>query len=503
MMMRGLRALNHHHLKPLPTTTSLVYSSSRRLFASSSSLPPSKHSIFGHNGIINWTTIGVVTADINWTTITEAITWPGVGVVTAASVTVGTYVMNAAHQRKLAEENAAHQCKLAEENAAHQRKLAEENAAHQSSHQHLLELAMGKLSKPFEPVAFDGPYIPRVHAEAAIHTYIRDDKFENGYLVVSGPKGSGKSTVINQQLADRIGVFHVQIESKKNSPPTIALDLAKSLSTENLSGLQGSPDMFILEVCREFHKKHGKWPIVVFNVQGDRPNPEDLATLSKQLGHFQKYLSCDECVARTIADISAIAIAAGMLHDANRARFVAVPELSPDQALEMLEPYSHSLQQHRVVTKDIVHQIGGNPQQLQYVASDGAPAAAITAILDDAEQQVKSYLDNHPTHHAALRQLLLKLYDVGMREVDFDDVVRAEKQKLPAAAAAVADPGVQSVSDKFRVIHKNLQSKHVVFHTYPHYIVAKKILLAEEEEKKVAEKILLAEEEEKKGKSNQ
>jgi hypothetical protein len=479
MMMRGLRALNH--LKQTSGVPARFFSPAgtafragwtpRRLFASSSSSLPARSpsnskadeekTPSGNNSNINWAAAGVFA------------TFATVG----ASLAI--YRMNAAHQRKLAED-----------------------LAYQSSHQRQLDVALAKLSKPFEPpVALDGPYIPRVDAEAAIQTYIRDDKFDIVYLVVSGPKGSGKSTVINRQLAGRLGVFHIKIEVK-GAVPDIAQLLAKALGTEDLSGLQGSPDMFIVEVCREFHKKHGKWPIIVFNVQGDRPNPEDLATLSKQLGHFQKYLSCDECVARTIADISAIAIAAGMLHDANRARFVAVPELSPDQALEMLASYSHSLQQHGVLVTDVVRQIGGNPQQLQYVASDGAPAAAITAILDDAEDDVKSYLDAHPTHHAALRQLLLKLYDVGMRKVDFDDIVRAETKKLPAAAAAaaVADPGVQSVSNNFRVIHKNLQSKHVVFHTYPHYIVAEKILSALAKE---AEKLAQEEAEKKKEKANQ
>jgi hypothetical protein len=352
--------------------------------------------------------------------------------------------------------------------------------AYLSSHQRQSDVAMAKLSKPFKPAAIDGPYIPRDDSEAAILAYIDDVDFK-GYLDVTAPKGSGKSTIINRQLTGRIGVVHVKVEDKV-AVPDIAQLLAAELGA-NLSHLQGSPSQFILEVCREFHKKHGQLPIIVFNVEGDRTNTEDVASLSKQLGHLQKYLSCDERVARTIADISSIAIAAGMNHDP-RAKYIVVAELSPEQAVAMLARYSQRLQQHGVLVTEVVRQIGGNPAVLEHVATAEQPAAAITSILDDAEQQVNSHLYAHPTHREALRQLLLKPYDAGMREVDFDAVVRAEEQKLMLPAAAVADPGVQSVSNNFRVIHKNLQSKHVVFHTYPHYTVAKKILLAQEAEKK-------------------
>jgi hypothetical protein len=121
----------------------------------------------------------------------------------------------------------------------------------------------------------------------------------------------------------------------------------------------------------------------------------------------------------------------------------------------------------------VVDMIGGNSAWLIRVATDPKPQAAIDAVMNEAGAQIESCLHAHPEYTEALRQLVLKGYDEGekgMLEKEFNNIVAAE-------GGSSSEPSdVISVAQQFRVLHKNLQNTHVVFHTYPHYQAAKQVL---------------------------
>jgi hypothetical protein len=132
-----------------------------------------------------------------------------------------------------------------------------------------------------------------------------------------------------------------------------------------------------------------------------------------------------------------------------------------------------------MLTKDVVEQIGGNPARLIHVATNAYPQAAIDTARSDAEQQVESFLRAHPEYKEPLRQLVLKGYDDGeggMPEVQFNRIQEMGSwwSWWHKPSSELSD--VISVSQKYRVVHKNLQSGKVVFHTLLHYRAAKEVL---------------------------
>jgi Cdc6-like AAA superfamily ATPase len=394
----------------------------------------------------------------------------------------------AEEQKKLAEE----QKKLAEE----QKKLAEQEA-YERSEQKQLDVALEKLSEVFVPddTSVQDSYISRPEAEQAIRNYLKDELQKN-YLVVTAPKGSGKTTVIHHALAEggRSGVLLVKVENQ-DTLPNIQKLVVQAMGVSSGDPVGGDRLGFIKKVCVLFTKKNGgRKPVIVINVEGDRTDPEAVGSLAKQLGHFQKAISSDTGSAFSIADISAISLASGMTYDP-RAKFVNIPGLSAKQGEQLLEPYAQKLREKDTDVKDVVEQIGGNPAWLIRVAGDDHPQAVIDTVMSEAEREVNALLRAHPQYKGALQELALKEFgkgDKGVVAKDFDMLLDAgsswwwskrvsnEPKRVsnePKRVMISNEPSdVISVSQKYRVVHKDLQNEHIVFHTYPHYLAAKQIL---------------------------
>jgi hypothetical protein len=383
------------------------------------------------------------------------------------------------------------------------------------SHLRQLHIAQDKLSTTFSPAKkLKGDYIPRPVAEKSIRAYVgllppvqkgsgnttmtgseqkgsRDmtttsseqtDASPSNYLVVTAPKGSGKTTVIHNALSGRLGVLVVTVEAK-DAVPDIEELLVKALGVYDGKVVDGDAAGFIEEVCVRFASKHGGLkPVFVFNIQGDRQDAESTASLSKQLGHMQKTVSSDNDWAYSIGDISSIVVATGMDNDP-RAKYINIPGLAEEEALLMLKSYTHHLQQKRVLVNDVVEEIGGNSAALIAVSTDENPRGCMDTMLAVAEAEVEAYIGVHPAHKEALRQLLLKPFGEGMLVAEFERIVRAETKRLNLPAIA-AD--AQSASQTSRVIHKNLQTAHIVVHNFPQYRVGQRLAIAwaEEEAKK-------------------
>jgi hypothetical protein len=359
---------------------------------------------------------------------------------------------------------------------------AQKQEAYDRSRGKQVDVALEKMSATFSPEKKlkEGSYISREKAEEALRKYLGVGTETDGYLVVTAPKGCGKSTVIHHVLAegDRTGVLIVKVENM-DLVPTIQKLVVQALGVSSGDPVGGDRLGYIKEVCARYATEHGgRLPVIVINVEGDRTNPEALGSLAKQLGHFQKALSSDTNTAFTIADISAIALASGMAYDP-RAKFVNIPGLKTEQALHLLNPYAQELQEHGMLVKDIVEQIGGNPAWLINAATDANPQAFIDNELNEAEQQVESLLRAHPQYREPLRQLVLKGYDDGdggMPEVQFDRIKEKGSWGPWWSKPSSEQSDVISVSQKYRVVHKNLQNKHVVFHTFLHYQAAKRVI---------------------------
>jgi hypothetical protein len=75
-----------------------------------------------------------------------------------------------------------------------------------------------------------------------------------------------------------------------------------------------------------------------------------------------------------------------------RARFVNIPGLSAEEAVQLLEPYAQKLQEKGILVKDVVEQIGGNPAWLIRVTGDDYPQAVIDTVMNKAEREVNAGL---------------------------------------------------------------------------------------------------------------
>ena len=370
--------------------------------------------------------------------------------------------------------------------------------AYDKSRRRQVDTALAKLSTVFSPkLPLEGGYIKRDEADNDIREYITRPELDQ-YIVVTAPKGCGKTTAIHYALDGRVGVVVVKVQAMAAMPDIKQL-LVSALGVSDGKVVDGNAEDFIEEVCTRFAHEHpGLKPVFVFNIEGD---PENAESLAKQLGHLQKALSSDSNQAHTIADISAIAFAAGMTNDP-RAKFVNIPSMTCDEALELLKPFAQELQKNGVLVEVVVKKIGGNPASLMAVARDPYPCDIIDNMLNDAELQVEAYVRAHPAHKEGLRQLLLMPFDEGVPGAAFERFVEAEAKKLKLVGAAAT---AHSASLSHRVIHKNMQNKNIVVHNYPHYYVGQRFAkqwaeAAEEEEaaKRLAaeEKRLAAEEEE-------
>ena len=339
--------------------------------------------------------------------------------------------------------------------------------AYDKSRRRQVDTALAKLSTVFSPkLPLEGGYIKRDEADNDIREYITRPK-PGEYFVVTAPKGCGKTTAIHYALDGRVGVVVVKVQAMAAMPDIKQL-LVSALGVSDGKVVDGNAEDFIEEVCTRFAHEHpGLKPVFVFNIEGD---PENAESLAKQLGHLQKALSSDSNQAYTIADISAIAFSAGMTNDP-RAKFVNIPSMTRDEALELLEPFAQKLQKKDVLVKDVVDQIGGNPAWLLAVARDPNPRDIIAGMLKDAGAEVERYVSAHPAHKEALRQLLLVPFGEGIPIDEFECIVRAEAKKLKLVGEAAT---AHSASLSHRVIHKNMQNKNIVVHNFPQYYVGQR-----------------------------
>ena len=368
--------------------------------------------------------------------------------------------------------------KLADQDKAALKLAADQ--AYAKSRRRQVDMALAKLSTVFSPqLPLEGGYIKRDEADNGIREYINRPK-PGEYFVVTAPKGCGKTTAIHHALDGRVGVVVVKVQAMAAMPDIKQL-LVSALGVSDGKVVDGNAEDFIEEVCTRFAHEHpGLKPVFVFNIEGD---PENAESLAKQLGHLQKALSSDSNQAHTIADISAIAFAAGMTNDP-RAKFVNIPSMTRDEALELLEPFAQKLQKKDVLVKDVVDQIGGNPASLLAVARDPNPRDIIAGMLKAAGAEVARYVSAHPAHKEALRQLLLVPFGEGMPIDEFECIVRAEAKKLKLVGEAAT---AHSASLSHRVIHTNMQNENIVVHNFPQYYVGQRFA-KQWEEKRLAAK---------------
>ena len=321
------------------------------------------------------------------------------------------------------------------------------------------------------PRRLEEEYIPREKAEESIRKYIDKGRY---YLVVSAPKGSGKTTIIHHVLEERgsDGVLLVKVENKDGMPDIEKL-VVQALGVSDGKVVGGSPMGFVVEVFKRFAEEHdGRKGLIVINVEGDRTTTEEIGSLAKQLGHFQKTLF-ELDAALTIADISAITLASGMTHDP-RAIFVDIPCLTTEQALCMLSPYAQELQKQSILVKDVVSKIGGNPAWLFNVVCSSEPQRAIDKVVSNARAQVESLVRKHPEYKKTLEKLAAKgdqdAAEAGMLESDFNRLLRSEVSWWEWCFGGSDEPNdVISVSQKYRVVHLDLETGRVIFHTHAHY----------------------------------
>lgn len=175
------------------------------------------------------------------------------------------------------------------------------------------------------------------------------------YLVLYGPRGSGKSTCVNYVANKERGIVVVRVNDT-----TTELTIMQSIAHSTLGDLTMPEFMKAMRMCSESLRIDKFYPVVVFEVERARSEDVDSRVLSTVAG-----ISKDLAVFCKVLVIVSDANAA--LHfntDNKRKRFLLVGELSPTEASQMwkkLEPTASLIDEQLI---NVFDRVGTMPSML-------------------------------------------------------------------------------------------------------------------------------------------
>ncbi|GAB5354023.1 hypothetical protein AAMO2058_000084200 [Amorphochlora amoebiformis] len=322
----------------------------------------------------------------------------------------------------------------------------------------------------------------RIYGRKACQETVRkylNEKEPNYYVVVSSPKGIGKSTIINHVLCSEervVGVFHAVVDGTENS---IDDSIAQSLGA-SLERIETRSSEFNREVLQLFQETHNILPVLILDIRSFQGlTREERQEKVFQVGQVMKYYTSDTNSALCIADMSSIT--ASEFQQDPRVRFVYVPELNEKEThLFLNHEFQKELDSIDVPVENVFQSVGGNCALLQNLIrpyTDGASLEErIDVVLRAAKMQVEGYLDEYPAHRQALAALVDAGYeDTNEGSMDTGLYLNIIRRDLKEGQFVDADT-LQSASSKHAVFYLDRQSNTVVFHTRSHYQMAKAIV---------------------------
>ena len=170
-------------------------------------------------------------------------------------------------------------------------------------------------------------YIHRPDLENKITSILYREKATDKYYVVYGPKGIGKSILIDKCVDGKKGVVKVIISSvfQKN-------DILQALSTKLLG--KGSPAITeeeMVDVLYNVKVDDGRLPTLIFEIERGQ-GAEQTACINNVRSLCKQFAVCSNCII-ILSETNAVLVFG---QDPEREEIILVPELTQAEALEFI-----------------------------------------------------------------------------------------------------------------------------------------------------------------------
>jgi hypothetical protein len=168
-----------------------------------------------------------------------------------------------------------------------------------------------------------GTYVSRPTLESTITSIVNRQEPNMKYFVVYGPKGVGKSVLINKCVQGKKGVVKVLISSVFEKRGILQV-----LSTEILGeGAAAVNEMEMVNIL-DNAKVDGRLPTLIFEIERGQ-GPEQKACVNNVRSLCKQFAVCSNCII-ILSETNAVLVFG---QDRDREEIILVPELTRDEAL--------------------------------------------------------------------------------------------------------------------------------------------------------------------------
>ena len=224
-------------------------------------------------------------------------------------------------------------------------------------------------------------YVHRTELEQQINSILKREKADDTYFILYGSKGCGKSIVVEKCIVGKKGVVKVLISSVFDKS-AILQKMSVKIRGKNASAVTEE------ELVAALHdaKVDGRLATVVFEIErGDAA--EQTACIKNVRSLSKMFAQVCNCII-ILSEANAILVFG---QDSGREKYILVPDLSIDEALE----YMQARKGADVDTKEMMRlfdSVGTNTTTLLNFVSEGASVDEFTAAkLGKARQDLVAF----------------------------------------------------------------------------------------------------------------
>lgn len=241
-----------------------------------------------------------------------------------------------------------------------------------------------------------GTYVERPELEKKLADFLKEPRLAGRYFVLFGPKGAGKSTVVQKVLQDRKGVI---LLSASNVSTKDSIIDSLSHAVIGYAGVIKNPNDFFMPLATSTVP-----PVIVFEV--DRGGSDDYTKGIEAVRSLAKmYAPACHCIV-VLSEAGAVL---QFNKDKTRAIFECVDDLTVPQAKTMLKNMLRKVNLPEIddaKMEYIFSAVGANPQLLSELVAD-LKFGKFKSVEEYVERKLKDAriaLENYP-HQAILKAL--------------------------------------------------------------------------------------------------